>query len=119
MTEREIDQFKEFILHAEESGRGQTSADSRVVRVAIEDSVLAHLDSFRLTFLTSAGVALLGALACFVLVRRESRFYVGPVFGRRSRWTYASAGTTPGITRHPPPGGDDPAGPAPPGGRSG
>ena len=76
--------------------------DTRVVRVAIQDNVLAHVDSFRITFLASAGIALLGALVCLVLVRRENRFYVGPAFGRRSRWTYVTAGTTPGITRHPP-----------------
>ena len=115
VTEGEIDQFKEFILQAEQAGRGQTTVDSRVVRLAVEDSVLAHLDSFRITFLTSAGIALLGALACFALVRRENRIYVGPVFGRRSRWTYANVGTTPGITRHPP----DSTAPTPPGDRSG
>jgi hypothetical protein len=63
--------------------------------------VLAHVDSFRITFLTSAGIALLGALVCFILVRRDDRFYAGPVFGRRSRWVWANAGTTPGLTRHP------------------
>jgi hypothetical protein len=119
VTEKEIDEFKEYILQAEQAGRSQTSVDSRVVRVAIEDNVLAHVDSFRITFLASTGIALLGALACFFLVRRENRFYVGPVFGRRSRWTYATAGTTPGITRHPPPDGDGPEATAPPGGRSG
>lgn len=102
VTEKEIDQFKEYILQAEQAGRSQTAVDSRVVRVAIEDNVLAHVDSFRITFIASAGIALLGALACFILVRRENRYYVGPVFGRRSRWTYASAGVTPGITRRPP-----------------
>ena len=120
VTPQEIDKFKEYILQAEQAGRNQTSIDTRVVRVAIEDNVLAHVDSFRITFLASAGIALLGALFCFVLVRRESRYYVGPVFGRRSRWMYATAaGATPGITRHPPPDGDGPAVPAPPDGRSG
>ena len=118
VTESEIDQFKEYILQAEQAGRGQTAVDTRVVRVAIEDNVLAHVDSFRITFLASAGIALLGALACFVLVRRENRFYVGPVFGRRSRWTYATAGTTPGITRHPPKDADGQAEHEPPAGRS-
>jgi EmrB/QacA subfamily drug resistance transporter len=118
VTQAEIDKFKEYILQAEQAGRGQTTVDSRVVRTAIEDNVLAHVDSFRLTFLTSAGIALLGALVCFVLVRRENRFYVGPVFGRRSRWTYATAGTTPGITRHPPQD-EGEAESGPPGDRSG
>jgi EmrB/QacA subfamily drug resistance transporter len=101
VTPERIDRFKEFLLHAEEAGRSQTAIDSRVVRVAVEDSVLAHVDSFRITFLTSAGIALLGALVCFILVRREDRFYRGPVFGRRSRWVWANAGTTPGLTRRP------------------
>ncbi len=102
VTEKEIDEFKEYILQAEQAGRSQTSVDSRVVRVAIEDNVLAHVDSFRITFIASAMIALLGAIACFILVRRDNRYYVGPVFGRRSRWTYASAAMTPGVTRRPP-----------------
>jgi MFS family permease len=99
----QIDRFKEFILQAEQAGRGQTPVDTRVIRAAVEDNVLAHVDSFRLTFLTSVGIALVGALVCFVLVRREDRFYKGPVFGRRSRWVWAHAGATPAVTRHPPP----------------
>jgi EmrB/QacA subfamily drug resistance transporter len=115
----EIDKFKEYILEAEQAGRNQTAIDTRVVRVAIEDNVLAHVDSFRITFLASAGIALMGALACFVLVRRESRVYIGPVFGRRSRWTYANVGATPGITRHPPRDANGPAEPGRPDDRSG
>jgi EmrB/QacA subfamily drug resistance transporter len=101
VTPAQVDQFKEFLLHAEEAGRAQTAVGSSAVRAAIEDSVLAHVDSFRITFLTSAGIALLGALVCFILVRREDRFYRGPVFGRRSRWFWANAGATPGLTRRP------------------
>jgi EmrB/QacA subfamily drug resistance transporter len=104
VTPAEVDRFKEFLLEAEQAGRAQTAIDSRVVRTAIEDNVLAHVDSFRITFITSAGIALLGALVCFLLVRREDRFHTGPVFGRRSRWVLANAAaTTPGLTRHPPP----------------
>ena len=77
--------------------------DSQVLRIAVRDSVLAHVDSFRITFLTAAGIALLGALICFILVRREDRLYEAPVFSRRSRWIWASAGVGPGITRRPPP----------------
>jgi EmrB/QacA subfamily drug resistance transporter len=98
----QIDQFKEFILHASEAGRGQTAVDSRVVRAALEDNVLAHVDSFRITFLTTVGIALLGAMVCFVLVRRDDRFYGGPVFARRSRWVWAHASASPAVTRHPP-----------------
>jgi hypothetical protein len=110
-TPEQIDRFKEFILQAEEAGRNQTGMDSTVVRVAIEDNLLAHVDSFRLTFLTSAGIALLGALSCYVLVRRGDRLREGPVFSRRSRWVYATAGRSPAVTRHPPP--SDPPPPAP------
>jgi hypothetical protein len=74
-----------------------------VIRGAVRDNVLAHVDSFRITFLTAAGIALLGALTCFILVRREDRLYEAPVFSRRSRWFWASAGLGPGITRQPPP----------------
>ena len=49
------------------------------------------------------GSALLGALMCFLLVRKEDRFYRGRVFGRRSRWIMANVATTPGVSRHPPP----------------
>jgi EmrB/QacA subfamily drug resistance transporter len=98
----QVDEFKEYILQAEQAGRGQTAVDSQVVRVAIEDNVLAHVDSFRITFLTSVGIAMLGAVVCFVLVRRDDRFYKGPVFGRRSRWLWANVGASPGVTRHPP-----------------
>ncbi len=43
------------------------------MRVAVNDDVIAHVHSFEITFLASAGIALLGALACFILVRREDR----------------------------------------------
>jgi hypothetical protein len=54
-------------------------------------------------FFISAGIALSGALACFALVRRTDRLTEGPIFSRRSRWVHANVGTTPGVTRHPPP----------------
>ena len=101
VTGAEIDQFKEFLLRAEEAGRANVPTDSEIVRVAISDNLIAHVDSFEITFLASAGIALLGALACFVLVRREDRLYEAPVFSRRSRWFWASAGLGPGITRRP------------------
>jgi EmrB/QacA subfamily drug resistance transporter len=104
-TAQQIDVFKEYLLQAEQFGRGQVPVDSEVVRVAIRDNVLAHVDSYRLTFLTTTGIALLGALTCFLLVRKEDRFYRGPAFGRRSRWIMANVATTPGVSRRPPPDG--------------
>ena len=102
VTDAQIDQFKEFLLKAEEAGRANVPADSEVVRTALNDNLLAHVDSFEITFLTSAGIALLGALVCFVLVRRDDRLYEEPVFGRRSRWRWTTSGAGPGITRRPP-----------------
>jgi hypothetical protein len=102
-SDAQIEQFKEFLLRAEQEGRGNALVDSDVVRIAVQDNVLAHVDAYQITFLTAAGIALLGALTCFVLVRREDRLYEGPVFGRRSRWFWATAGAGPGLTRRPPP----------------
>jgi MFS family permease len=101
-TGAQVERFKEFLLEAEQMGRANVPIDSEVMRVAVRDSVLAHVDSFRITFLTTAGIALLGALTCFILVRGEDRLYEVPVFSRRSRWFWATAGLGPGITRHPP-----------------
>jgi EmrB/QacA subfamily drug resistance transporter len=102
-TDAEVEQFKEFLLKAEQLGRTNAPIDSEVIRVAVRDSVVAHVDSFRITFLIAAGIALLGALSCFALVRREDRLYEAPVFSRRSRWFWATAGLGPGTTRRPPP----------------
>jgi EmrB/QacA subfamily drug resistance transporter len=109
VTGAEIDQYKEFLLQAEEAGRANVPADSEVVRTALNDNLLAHVDSFEITFVTTGGIALLGALVCFLLVRREDRLYEAPVFSRRSRWFWASAGAGPGITRRPPQDPDDDA----------
>jgi EmrB/QacA subfamily drug resistance transporter len=102
-TPAQVDKFKDYLLQAEEQGRANVPIESRVFRLAAEDDLLAHVDSFRITFLTSTGIALLGALACFIIVRREDRLYGIPVFGRRSRWVWASAGLGPGVTRRPHP----------------
>jgi hypothetical protein len=41
--------------------------------------------AFQLMFYASARIALVGAIACFILVRRGDRVAEGPIFGRRSR----------------------------------
>jgi hypothetical protein len=61
-----------------------------------------HVDGFQLIFYVSAGIALAGAVTCLVLVRKADR-RLPPVFGRRSRWILANVGTSPGLTRQPPP----------------
>jgi hypothetical protein len=68
-----------------------------------DDLINSHIDAFQLTFLSTAGIALLGAVACFLLVRRTTRVAEGPTFSRRSRWIYANIASTPGVTKQPPP----------------
>jgi MFS family permease len=55
--------------------------------------------------LTSSGIALLGALVTFVLVRKSDRLKTpGPgVFSRRSRWIATGVGRSPAISRRPAP----------------
>ncbi len=52
-----------------------------------------------LAFYVSAGIAIAGALVCWVLVRPTDRDLQGPIFSRRSRWIHADPGSTPAITR--------------------
>ena len=91
-----------FIARAEQEGLHNVPQNS-VVRFVFGDLVQSHAASFQLAFYASAGLALIGAVACAVLVRHEPRTLDRPVFGRRSRWVPANAGvTTPALTRLPP-----------------
>ena len=102
-TPEEIERFRDFLLEAEQTGlRDAPGRGRRVVREALADNVAAHVDGFQLIFYVSAGIALAGALTCLVLVRKSDR-RLPPVFGRRSRWILANVGTSPGLTRQPPP----------------
>lgn len=98
----QIERFKEFLLHAEQTGLREAH-ESKLVQVSVEDSIAAHVSAFELMLFVSAGIALVGALACLVLVRRGDRVAEGPVFTRRSRWVYATTGHGPGITKRPAP----------------
>jgi EmrB/QacA subfamily drug resistance transporter len=103
-TDAEIDQGREFILQVEEQGRNQTVAEGKI-RYVLEDIVNEHVAAYELTFFVAGGIALLGALACLILVRRSDRVSEGgPVFSRRSRWVYATTGRSPATTKRPPPG---------------
>jgi MFS family permease len=99
-TPKQYDEVRDFILEAEQRGLHQVG-ESKTVRLVIDDLVQGHIDAFQLMFYASGAIALAGALACFVLVRRTTRVAKGPVFGRRSRWIWANVGRTPGLTRHP------------------
>ncbi len=110
----DVSQARQFISEAMEKGmRNVTPPNDRIARV-YQDFIDAHGESFRLAFVASAVIALLGALASWILVRKVPGVVHAPVFGRRSRWLVASAGgTTPGLTRMPP-GAIKPAEPNPP-----
>jgi hypothetical protein len=99
----QVEKFKDFLLHAEQSGIKQAHA-SKDIEIAVGDSIAAHVDAFQLMFYASAGIALIGAIACFILVRRGDRVAEGPIFGRRSRWAYVTTGHGAGVTKRPPPG---------------
>jgi hypothetical protein len=53
------------------------------------------------TVAVAGGIALLGAVATLVLVRKTDRVAGGPDFGRRSRWVLASQGRSSAITKRP------------------
>jgi EmrB/QacA subfamily drug resistance transporter len=102
-TQAQIDQGREFILDVEEKGRHQVLAQGDI-KYVLDDIVNAHASAYELTFFVAGGIALLGALACFVLVRRGDRVSEGgPIFSRRSRWVYVTAGRSPATTKRPPP----------------
>ena len=65
--------------------------------------IASHVDAFQVTFATSAGIALLGALVTLFLVRKTDRLEDGPIFGRRSRWIVATSGRSSAISKRPPP----------------
>lgn len=93
----------DFIAQAEVNGLRNVPSNPTVNRV-IRDLVDAHAQSYQLAFAVSALIALIGAVACFALVRKSPRTLDRPIFSRRSRWVLANAGaTTPGLTRVPPP----------------
>jgi EmrB/QacA subfamily drug resistance transporter len=111
-TQQEINDFTDFTQRAEQQGLGHVAqqfgeAKSHAAQVAIHESIVAHVDAFQLMFVVSGAIALLGATACLLLVRKTDRVTAGPIFTRRSRWVSANVGRTPGITRHPPPSAPD------------
>jgi EmrB/QacA subfamily drug resistance transporter len=105
-TQHQIDAYKEFILQAEQSGvRQALGATHRpgLVQAGLDAFTAAHVAAFELTFLVSAGLALIGAAVMFALVRKSDRFERGRIFGRRSRWYVMTSGRSPALTRRPPP----------------
>ena len=102
-TPDEIQQGRDFILEVEEKGRSNVKAAGKV-KYVVQDIVDVHAVAYEVTFIAAGGIALLGALACFILVRKTDRVETGPIFSRRSRWLYTMSGRSPAITKQPDPG---------------
>ena len=100
-TAGQVQEVHDYIAKAEQRGIEHVP-QSGVVAKVFDDLMQAHIDAFQVMFVSSAGIAVVGAIACLVLVRRQPRELEGPVFGRRSRWIYATQGRSGAITRHPP-----------------
>jgi len=102
-TPEQEEAARNLVLEAEQSGFRNLPKTPLVEAVApvVAD---AHVTAFQVTFAASAGIALLGALVCLVLVRQTDRVAAGPIFGRRSRWVLATHGRSSAISRRPPPG---------------
>jgi hypothetical protein len=92
---------KHFIDEAEIKGLHNVQANS-TVRYVLHDLIHVHAESFQFAFYISAGVALVGAVTSWALVRKQPHTLDHPIFGRRSRWVRANVGTTPAVSRVPP-----------------
>jgi len=88
-TAAQVEISRQYILRAEQTGIHHL-AQPAVVRTVFRDITLAHVDGFRLAFGASAGVALLGAAICLVLVRRGDPIGM-PIRSRRTRWGLAAS----------------------------
>jgi hypothetical protein len=103
-TPEQEDRFRDFLVEAEQKGLNAAESEDipGFIKDTIEYVVASHVDAFQVLYSVSAAIALVGAIAAAVLIRKSDRLVEGPVFGRRSRWVYATAGTSPAITRRPP-----------------
>jgi MFS family permease len=82
-----------FIEQAMERGIRNVQANDPSVARVYQDLIDAHGESFRVAFAVSAVIAVLGAVASWILVRKDTRVIGRPTFGRRSRWVVAGTGT--------------------------
>jgi EmrB/QacA subfamily drug resistance transporter len=101
-TPEQLEKGHDVIVQAEQAGL-KNLPHSEFLEVLEPAVISAHVSAFEVTFAASAGIALLGALVTLVLVRKADRVAGGPVFGRRSRWIFASQGRSSAITKRPPP----------------
>jgi EmrB/QacA subfamily drug resistance transporter len=98
-TQAQTEHVRGFILHAEQTGLHHLHQSTLVKRV-VGEIVASHVSAFQVMFSVSAGIALLGAVSSWILVRRTGRAS-DPIFGRRSRWLFVGQGRSPAITRRP------------------
>ncbi|MFZ0384634.1 MAG: DHA2 family efflux MFS transporter permease subunit [Solirubrobacteraceae bacterium] len=92
---------KHFIDQAEIKGLHNVPLDPDV-RAVLGDLIHTHAQSFQFAFYISAGIALVGAVTSWGLVRKQAHTLDHPIFGRRSRWLHANVGATPAVSRVPP-----------------
>jgi len=97
----EFDRGREFVMRAEQEGLGQVHVPP-FIRDVLAEFKLAHVEAYQLVFVVTGVLALLGALVCFRMVRREDRPVRSRIFSRRSRWSWVTTGRGPSITRKPP-----------------
>jgi EmrB/QacA subfamily drug resistance transporter len=96
---------RNLILEAERKGLDHVPHSS-ILEAIKPDVIASHITAFQVTFYASAGIALLGALVTFVLVRKQDRVKGdggSGVFTRRSRWISTNVGRSPAISRRPAP----------------
>ncbi len=96
---------RNLILEAEQKGLNNLP-HSPILDLIKGDVIASHVTAFEVTFYASAGIALVGALVTFILVRKTDRLKTpgAPgVFSRRSRWISTSVGRSPAISRRPAP----------------
>lgn len=96
-TEQQVSEWKDFILMIEQKGLGSIDIAEQpaAIRYALTDVLDAHVVAYEMVFIATAVISLLGALACFILVRKTDRVGTGKIFGRRSRWVSSNTGRSP------------------------
>ena len=103
VTQGEIQQGREFVLRAEQKGIRQVSVPPRI-REVLGEFEAAHAYGFQFAFGLMGVVAIIGAIVCWLLVRKDNRLASTGIFSRRSRSAWTPKGEGPGISRRPVPG---------------
>ncbi len=97
-----MDRGREFVLRAEQKGLNNITPPP-FMREVIRDFEAAHVYAYQLTFSLMGLVAIIGAVVCWLMVRKADHQAPAHIFTRRSRWAWSTTGQKPGLTRKPPP----------------